>query len=92
MNITTTITGKSGREHRLEVEYEGGMVDNGIGYYEYCGCRGRDVRIEAEVDDFAVFVLRGDRRREVEPSRDMALDLVERCAEEIEDNYRNGGE
>jgi hypothetical protein len=91
MSITTTITGKSGREHRIEVDYEGGVVDEGIGYYEYGGASGIDVQMVPEVLDMAVFLVRGDKRREITPGDELELDLRELCADEIMEDYKNGG-
>jgi len=91
MSITTTITGKSGREHRLTVDYEGGVVDEGIGWYDSAGRQGVDVRMVPEVLDMAVFVVRGDKRREITPGDELELELRELCADEILDDYKNGG-
>ena len=38
-------------ELRGEIEPRGGMVDNGIGPYEFWGAPGRDVRMEFECED-----------------------------------------
>ncbi len=39
-------------EIELVVEYNGKWVDEGIGWYEYWGCKGNDVHWVYEVEDF----------------------------------------
>jgi len=96
MSITTTITGKSGREHRIEVDYEGGVVDEGVGWYDSAGRQGVDVQMVPEVRSMIVELVRetenGLRYREITPNNELELDLRELCADEILDDYRNGGE
>jgi hypothetical protein len=95
MSITTTITGASGREHRLEVDYEGGVVDEGIGWYDSAGRQGVDVRMVPEVRSMIVELVRetknGLQYREITPNNELELDLRELCADEILDDYKNGG-
>jgi len=95
MSITTTITGKSGREHRLSVDYEGGVVDEGIGFYDCGGRQGIDVRMVPEVRSMIVEMVRetenGLRYREITPGYELELELRELCADEILDYYRHGG-
>ena len=93
MSITTTITGKSGREHRLSVDYEGGVVDEGIGYYEYGSASGIDVQMVPEVESFSVDLLWRGKRRNITAKTSQELDsyIVGLCEDEILDDYKNGG-
>ena len=38
----------------VTIAYDAGMVDNGIGPYEFWGARGTDVRMELEIDKWEI--------------------------------------
>ena len=46
----------NGKGYSVEVTiaYDAGMVDNGIGPYEFWGARGTDVRMELEIDKWEI--------------------------------------
>ena len=63
----------------VEVTYEGEMVDNGIGPYEFWGSRATDVRIESEIDkiEYEIISVTDDDLAEVDFPPQLVKDACE---------------
>ena len=64
----TTFESKSGREHDIKFSVECGVENDGIGPFEYWGCKGNDkgsdyLNYEGEIN--SLYLLRGDRKRKI---------------------------
>ncbi|MEI8245591.1 MAG: hypothetical protein WCI51_07165 [Lentisphaerota bacterium] len=57
--------GANGNEHKFLVVVSGGVVDRGIGAYEYFGFRGNDKQLSLEVEIEEVYLVRGSRQRKI---------------------------
>lgn len=75
----------SNHEHKLLVNFDYELRDDGIGWNEWCGIPSYDSNIVAEVDvvEVAVVSLSGERSRFIEPTDE----LKQQITKYIEDHY-----
>ena len=85
-----SIEGKNGGEHELEVEFTFSIGNDGIGSYEYWGCKGYDKGFDYidEITIISIYLIgKGNKKRRIE-----LPDMLDEIEEKIHDEFDFEGE